>query len=76
MQNWEDIALCNLRTHFGHKYLKCFQKEALNAWASNHDCFVLAASGSGTFEAYIHSILVCAIEKDSFGGICIDFPDL
>lgn len=61
MQNWEEIALRKLRTHFGHKYLKCFQREALKAWASNRDCFVLAASGSGTLEAYLHSILLCAI---------------
>jgi werner syndrome ATP-dependent helicase len=37
-----------LQKHFGFGSLKGFQKEALDTWANNKDCLVLAATGSGT----------------------------
>ncbi|CAN6468829.1 unnamed protein product [Victoria cruziana] len=45
--NWEERANVLLRRHFGIPALKGFQKEALQAWVSNRDCLVLAATGSG-----------------------------
>lgn len=45
--NWEQKAEALLRQRFGYKELKCFQKEALKAWAGHQDCLVLAATGSG-----------------------------
>ncbi|CAM6108875.1 unnamed protein product [Calypogeia fissa] len=45
--NWEVQACAALQKHFGHRFLKDFQKEALEAWVANRDCFILAATGSG-----------------------------
>lgn len=45
--NWEQKAEALLQQRFGYKELKCFQKEALKAWAGHQDCLVLAATGSG-----------------------------
>lgn len=45
---WEVRANVALRKHFGHKCLKDFQREALEAWIAKRDCFILAATGSGT----------------------------
>lgn len=45
--DWEQKAETLLQQRFGYKELKCFQKEALKAWACHQDCLVLAATGSG-----------------------------
>ncbi|XP_057857543.2 ATP-dependent DNA helicase Q-like SIM isoform X1 [Cryptomeria japonica] len=45
--NWEKDAEIIVQRYFGHTELKCFQKEALKAWAAHQDCLVLAATGSG-----------------------------
>ncbi|KAH8968674.1 hypothetical protein BDL97_03G140900 [Sphagnum fallax] len=47
MAEWEKRALSALQKHFAYKKLKAFQRDALEAWAENRDCFVLAATGSG-----------------------------
>nr|PNR29543.1 hypothetical protein PHYPA_028237 [Physcomitrium patens] len=44
---WEKAAITALQKYFGHQQLKSFQREAVEAWAENRDCFVLAATGSG-----------------------------
>ncbi|KAH7655004.1 DNA helicase protein [Dioscorea alata] len=44
---WEQKVSGILQKHFGFSSLKSFQKEALEAWLTNRDCLVLAATGSG-----------------------------
>lgn len=44
---WEKAAIRAMQNFHGFKELKGFQHEALEAWAENRDCFVLAATGSG-----------------------------
>jgi superfamily II DNA or RNA helicase len=55
--NWEQKAEALLRQRFGYKELKCFQKEALKAWAGHQDCLVLAATGSGHVCSIIESVM-------------------
>ncbi|KAL5701202.1 DNA helicase [Ranunculus cassubicifolius] len=45
--DWEHKVKSLLQKHFGFSTLKSFQKEALEAWLTNQDCLVLAATGSG-----------------------------
>nr|XP_027107724.1 ATP-dependent DNA helicase Q-like SIM isoform X4 [Coffea arabica] len=45
--DWEMEVKNILNKHFGHSFLKPFQKEALAAWIAHKDSLVLAATGSG-----------------------------
>lgn len=45
--DWEMEVKNILKKHFGHSFLKPFQKEALAAWIAHKDSLVLAATGSG-----------------------------
>lgn len=47
VEDWEKAAVTALRRYFGYQELKSFQRIAIEAWADNRDCFVLAATGSG-----------------------------
>lgn len=50
--DWKERAQEALKKHFGHQVLKPFQQDALEGWAAHQDCFVLSATGSGSYGTF------------------------
>jgi hypothetical protein len=67
MAEWEKRALSALQKHFAYKKLKAFQRDALEAWAENRDCFVLAATGSALCMTSAYSLRSKVFQPVSLG---------
>lgn len=73
VEDWEKAAVTALRRYFGYQELKSFQRIAIEAWADNRDCFVLAATGSG--KALV-SLLISFVELILMFSTNISFSEL